>query len=60
MFYKRNLKIEYPRPYTPEVWDYGKAQTDLINCAIDQSDWLNLFLSSVKQSDPAHFFKVSR
>ena len=24
--------------------DYGKAQTDLINRAIDQFDWVNLFL----------------
>ena len=38
------MKIEYPPPYTPEVWDHGKTQTDLINCAIDQFDWVNLFL----------------
>ena len=31
--------------YSREVWDYGKAQTDLINRAIDQFDWVNLFLS---------------
>ena len=38
------MKIEYPPPYAREVWDYGKAQTDLINRAIDQFDWINLFL----------------
>ena len=38
------MKIEYPPPYAREVWDYGKAQTDLINRAIDQFDWVNLFL----------------
>ena len=38
IFCKLNLKIEYPPPYTREVWDYGKAQTDLINRAIDQFD----------------------
>ena len=38
------MKIEYLKPYAREVWDYGKAQTDLINCAIDQFDWVNLFL----------------
>ena len=44
IFCKLNLKIEYPPPYAREVWDYGKAQTDLINRAIDQFDWINLFL----------------
>ena len=38
------MKIEHPPPYAREVWDYGKAQTDLINRAIDQFDWVNLFL----------------
>ena len=31
-------------PYAHEAWEYGKAQNDLINCATDQFDWLNLFL----------------
>ena len=44
IFCKLNLKTEYPPPYAREVWDYGKAQTDLINRAIDQFDWINLFL----------------
>ena len=44
IFCKLNLKIEYPPPYAREVWDYGKAQTDLINRAIDQFDWVDLFL----------------
>ena len=44
IFCKLNLKIEYPPTYAREVWDYGKAQTDLINRAIDQFDWFNLFL----------------
>ena len=43
IFCKLNLKIEYPPPYAREVWDYGKAENDLINCAIDQFDWVNLF-----------------
>ena len=42
IFCKRSLKI-MPH-YSREVWDYGKAQTDLINRAIDQFDWVNLFL----------------
>ena len=44
IFCKLNLKIEYPQPFAPEVWDYGKTQTDLINRAIDQFDWVNAFL----------------
>ena len=44
IFCKLNLKIEYLLTYAREVWDYGKAQTDLINRAIDQFDWVNLFL----------------
>ena len=35
---KLNLKIEYPPTYAREVCDYGKAQTDLINRAVDQFD----------------------
>ena len=38
------MNIECPLPYTHEVWDYGKAQSDLITCAIDQFEWVNLFL----------------
>ena len=37
MFCKLNLKIDYSPPAC-EVWDYGKAQTDLINRAFDQFD----------------------
>ena len=44
IFWKLNLKIEYPPPYAREVWDYGKAHTDLINRSIDLFDWVNLFL----------------
>ena len=44
IFCKLNLKIEYPPSYAHEVWDYRKAQTDLVNFAIDHFDWVNLFL----------------
>ena len=40
---KLNLQIEYPPPYTREIWDYGKAQFDLINKAIENFDWNKLF-----------------
>ena len=43
IFCKLNLKIEY-QPYAREFWDYGKAQTDLINLSIDHFDWVNIFL----------------
>ena len=35
IFCKLNLKIEYSPTYAREVWDYGMAQTGLINRAID-------------------------
>ena len=38
IYAKLNLQIEYPPPYTSEVWDYGKAQFDLINKAIENFD----------------------
>ena len=44
IFCKLNLKIEYPPTYAREVWDNGKAQTELINPTIDQFDLVNLFL----------------
>ena len=40
---KLNLQKEYPPPYTREIWDYGKAQFDLINKAIKNFDWNKLF-----------------
>ena len=43
IYAKLNLQIEYPPPYTREVWDYDKAQFDLINTAIENFDWNKLF-----------------
>ena len=43
IYAKLNLQIECPPPYTREVWDYGKAQFDLINKAIENFDWNKLF-----------------
>ena len=43
IYAKLNLQIEYPPPYTREVWDYGKAQVNLINKAIKNFDWNELF-----------------
>ena len=37
------MQIEHYPPYTREVWDYGKSQFDLINKAIENFDWNNLF-----------------
>ena len=39
------MKTEYPPPYIREVWDQGKAQTDLINLGNDEFDSVNLFLN---------------
>ena len=43
IYVKLNLQIEYPPPYTREIWDYGKAQFDLINKTIENFDWNKLF-----------------
>ena len=43
IYARLNLQIEYPPPYTREVWDYSKAQLDLINKAIEHFDWKKLF-----------------
>ena len=37
------MKIEYHQPYTCEIWDYNKAETDLISHCIENVDWSNLF-----------------
>ena len=41
---KLNLKTEKPPPYTPEILDHNKAETDLINLSIENVDWSNVFL----------------
>ena len=39
IFYKFNLKIHYPPPYKRLVWEYDKANKDLIMKAFDAFDW---------------------
>ena len=43
IYAKLNLQIEYPPLYTREIWDYAKAQFDLINKAIENFDSNKLF-----------------
>ena len=38
VYAKINWQIQYPPPYTREVWDYSKAQVDLINKTIENFD----------------------
>ena len=38
VYAKLNWQIEYPPTYTREVWDYSKAQVDLINKAVENFD----------------------
>ena len=38
------MEIEYLPIYARKVWDYGKTQTDSINCGVNQFHWFNLFL----------------
>ena len=44
IYSRLNLKIEYPPPYIRKIWNYNRAETDLINCAIENCDWPSLFL----------------
>ena len=43
VFAKVNLRIFYPSPYTPRIWDYSNANHEAINNAIDGFDWENAF-----------------
>ena len=38
IYSKLHLKIEYPPPYIREVWNNSRAETDLINRAIENCD----------------------
>ena len=44
IYSKLNLKTDYPLPFTCEIWDYSKAENDLINRSIENVDWSTLFL----------------
>ena len=44
IYSKPNLKIEFPPLYTRTNWNYNRAETDFINSATENCDWLNLFL----------------
>ena len=39
IFPKFNLKIYFPPPYERVVWEYDRANKDLITKAIDAFDW---------------------
>ena len=39
-----NLKIEYPFPYTREIWNYNRSEHALINRSIESFYWPKLFL----------------
>ena len=44
IYAKFNLKIEYPPSYTRKIWDYKRAETDLINPFIGSFDSPKMFL----------------
>ena len=44
IYSKLNLKIEYSPPYICKIWNYNRAETDLINRTIENCDWPSLFL----------------
>ena len=43
VFAEVSLKIEFPPPYERNIWDYDKADNNLINQCIQQFDWLQAF-----------------
>ena len=43
IYSKLNLKTEYPSPYIRKIWNYKKAETNLINRAIKNCDRPSLF-----------------
>ena len=43
VFGEVSLKIEFPPPYERNIWDYDKADNNLINQCIQQFDWLQAF-----------------
>ena len=45
VFTKLNLKIEYRPLYKCLIWNYKKADVDMINRAIELFDWNKLFES---------------
>ena len=44
IYAKLNLKIEYHPPYIRKIGNYNRAETNLINCAIENCDCPSLFL----------------
>ena len=59
IYAKLNLEIEYPPPYTREVWHYGKTQFDLVNKAIEDFAWNKLF-SGQDIHDQVKLFNTTR
>ena len=55
VFAKFDLSIFYPLPYERTVWNYERANTELIRSAIDQFDWLTA-LSNVNVDEKVYFF----
>ena len=43
IYSKRNLKIEYPLPYTRKICYYNRSMAGLINRSIESFDWSKLF-----------------
>ena len=43
IYAKLNLKIKYPPPYTSQIWNYSRSETNLINRSIESFDWSKLF-----------------
>ena len=58
IYSKPNLKIEQPPPYTREIWDYNRAETNLINRAIERFEWPKLFFGKDVHEQVTFFNKT--
>ena len=51
IYSKLNLKIEYYPPYIGKIWNYKRAETDLIDRAIENCDWPSLIDRAIENCD---------
>ena len=57
IYFKLNLKIEYPPPYIRKIWDYNGSKTYSINRSIEMFDWSYLFSGKNAQEQVEIFNK---
>ena len=55
---KTRFKIECPPSYIHKIWNYNRAETNLINQAIENCDWSSLFLAKNVHQQVETFHKL--